>query len=103
MKAMALMAALCAAPAAALADCQTRGELQQTIERQWGEVTVGYGMRIDEEEAGDDAATVVEVWVGRAGTWTMTETHPDGLACVVAFGTNWVFVEQPWPDMGELN
>lgn len=102
MKTIAILAALCAAPAAAQEGCLQRGDQQEEIEQSWGEVTVGYGMRIDRMMDGGDG-TVLEVWVGRSGSWTITETHPNGRACIVAFGTDWVFVEQPWPEMGELN
>lgn len=100
MKAIALMAALCAAPAAAQDTCKYRGDLQEIIEHRWGEVTVGYGLRLDDAEDGD---TVIEIWVGRSGSWTITETHDSGRACIVAFGDSWVFIEQPWPEIGELN
>ena len=102
MKIIAILAALCAAPAAAQDACKQRGELQDTIEAEWGEVTVGYGMRVDKIEV-DGAATVIEVWVSRDGTWSLTETHANGRACLIAYGTNWVFVEQPWPEMGGFN
>lgn len=91
-----LMAALAAAPAAAGGlDCMPRGSAQGWLEQEYFEVTVGQGTTYG-------AGVVVEVWVSRAGTWSITETADDGLTCVVAFGEGWVFIEQPWPDMDEV-
>lgn len=94
MRAIALIAALCAAPAAAEEPlCVPRGDMQAALENEYGEVSVGYGL--------DHRDVIVEVWVSRAGTWTLLITRPDGSTCAVAAGIDWVFVEQPWPPMGE--
>ncbi|NCM96488.1 MAG: hypothetical protein AUK60_01455 [Rhodobacteraceae bacterium CG2_30_10_405] len=35
-------------------------------------------------------AQVMEIWSSpKTGTWTVLITHPDGISCVVASGTNW--------------
>ncbi|MEY4863786.1 MAG: hypothetical protein RLZ51_1881 [Pseudomonadota bacterium] len=94
MKAIALIAALCAAPAAAQdALCLQRGEMMTTLEGSFGQVSIGYG-----HERRD---AVVEVYVSARGTWTVLVTGPEGISCIAATGTDWVFVEQPWPGMGE--
>lgn len=94
MKAIALIAALCAAPAAAQEyPCMQRGDLQVLLEGTFGEVSVGHGY--------DPRGGIIEIWVSASGTWSLLVSTPDGRSCVLASGTDYVFVEQPWPPMGE--
>lgn len=94
MKALTLIAALCAAPA--FGDelpCGDRGVIVSMLENEYGEVSVGYGYEVRDG--------VVEIYVSRAATWSLIVTAPSGRSCIVAIGTDWVFVEQPWPNMDE--
>jgi hypothetical protein len=97
MKPIALMAALCAAPAAAQnAPCFGYADLMAALASGYGEVSVGYGL-ISPSNA------VMQLFVSESGTWTLVIVRPDGMACGVAAGDNWTFDEQPWPKAGELN
>lgn len=94
MRTIALMTALCAAPATATdLPCADRGVLMTLLETEYGEVSVGYGY-----ETRDG---VVEIYVSEDATWSLLVTTPNGRSCVIAMGTDWVFVEQPWPNMDE--
>lgn len=96
MRMIALAAALAGAPALAQdMPCADRGFIMEALEQRYGEVSVGYGY--------DPRNLVVEVYVSAEGTWTLLGVGPDGTACMLAAGTDWVFVEQPWPQRGELN
>ena len=34
-------------------------------------------------------AAVLELYVSEAGTWTVVQTRPNGLSCIMAAGDNW--------------
>lgn len=96
MRTIAILAALCAAPATAQdLPCADRGVVMEMLEEDYGEVSIGYGY---EHRDG-----VVEIYVSQAATWSLLVTTPNGRSCVIAMGTNWVFIEQPWPKLGEVN
>ena len=95
MRTIALIAALCAAPAGAQElDCAYRPAAVEVLTRDHGEVVVGYGLR-------HDGQFLVEAWVSESGSWTLTITGADGVLCVLLYGSDWVFNEQPWPNMDE--
>jgi hypothetical protein len=80
---------LLAAPAAAetpIAEvvCLPKGELKL---RMRGAEVVGAGLR--------DAETVLEVWAGPTGDWTLVQVHATGLACILAMGESWETVMPP--------
>jgi hypothetical protein len=96
MKAIALTAALCAGTAAANdLPCADRGVITTMLETEYGEVSIGYGYEVRD--------VVVEIYVSQGATWSLLVTTPNGRSCVIATGTDWVFIEQPWPKSGDLN
>ena len=94
MKIIAMIAALCAAPAFGQdMYCAQRGIVMDNLEQLFGEVSIGYGHEY--------RGAVIEVYVSRYATWTLVITRPDGISCELAGGTDWVFIEQPWPNLDE--
>ena len=82
------------APAQGMPEQRICEEYHKTKEllRGVGRVPIGYGL------AG--AAGVVEIYVGKDGTWTAININPYGVACLLALGSDWTFVETPWPAEG---
>lgn len=66
--------------------CSARPQIVDRLERQQGATLRATGLR--------DRGTVLEVWAGRDGGWTMVQTYADGRACIVAMGAAW---DQPAP------
>jgi hypothetical protein len=96
MKTIALIAACAALPAAAQEmPCESRSVVVELLAQNYGEVQVGYGF--------DPRGVIIEVFVSEAGTWSLLITDPLGKMCLLTAGTDWVFVEQPWPKFGEVN
>lgn len=94
MKTIAVMAALCASPAFAEDPvCGPHEIVSDQLAANYGEVSVGYGY--------DPRGFVVEVYVSKAGTWTVVGVEPDGRTCFLSAGTDWAFVEKPWPNNDE--
>lgn len=90
-----IFACLFASPAAAqTAPClPTHADAVAFLAQKYGEVPTGYGLA-------RDGASVIEVFVSRAGSWTIVRVLPDGKTCAIADGYGWVFVETPWPVEG---
>lgn len=91
---IALIAALfssAAAPAVAVVQCGPAEQVLTQLLEEYGEVPVGYGF---------SDGFVTQVMVSKEGTWTAIVVGPDGQACIVAAGTDWTFVEMPWPAEG---
>lgn len=63
--------------------CKTRDEVASILALQHGELPVSGGIH------GDDA--VLELFVSEGSkTWSIIITQPDGTACLVAAGTDWM-------------
>ena len=79
----AAMAACLALPAAAQsAGCAPREVVVDRLDRSYGEVYAGGGLQ--------GRSAMFEIWVSSEDkTWTILMTRPDGIACVVAAGTDW--------------
>jgi hypothetical protein len=97
-RALALLLALCAAPAFLQAlECADRATV---IER----LADGYGERRTAQALGETGG-LVEIYANwRSGTWTITVTAPGGPTCLVAQGTNWSPIAPPKtsPPKGDL-
>jgi len=80
--------ALClASPAAAFQPltevwCMDRADLVAKLTAQFQLVQVGQGMR--------DPESVMELWSGPKGDWTLVTSYANGRACVVSMGAAWV-------------
>jgi hypothetical protein len=81
------VAPLIAASAASAADpteqlCDKREKILQTLEHQYGELEVGYGVTMD--------GALLELATAKDGvTWTLVRTAPTGESCLVAAGQKW--------------
>ncbi|MBR9863016.1 MAG: hypothetical protein GYB24_06195 [Rhodobacteraceae bacterium] len=74
------MAAL--APPAAAAPCGPRAELVTYLAEKYQEVRRGAGL--------SSATRVVELWSStQTGSFSVLLSYPNGMACVLATGTNW--------------
>ncbi len=79
----------CATPALAespIAEvvCVQREELVRKLS---GASVSGSGLR--------DTETVLEVWTRPSGDWTLVQSYPDGMACILAMGEAWEAVVPP--------
>lgn len=79
----------CATPAVAKSPiaevvCVQRTELVQKLS---GASVSGAGLR--------DTETVLEVWTRPSGDWTLVQSYPDGMACILAMGEAWETVMPP--------
>ena len=68
--------------------CDSREILVQKLERSFGAVPQGRGLRGPE--------TVMEIWtVPSTGEWTMVQSYASGQACIVAMGEDWDVLQAP--------
>ena len=87
------VAPLIAASAASAADptetlCDKRETVMKTLERQYGELEVGYGVTMD--------GALIELATAQDGvTWTMIRTAPNGQSCLIAAGQKWAKAPEP--------
>ena len=80
--AIAAVIALTATPVHAQATCAARDTVVAKLQMDYGESLTGGGLQ--------SARQVMEVWAAPdTGTWTLLMTRADGIACVIASGTNW--------------
>lgn len=83
-----LALAVCVAPETAAAQgvqqpCGDRDAIVDKLTSKWGEAFMGGGLH--------SASSLFEVWMSaEKGTWTILRTEPNGRACVMATGTNWL-------------
>lgn len=77
---MKLVFAMIALGAPAFADtvCGSRDEVSRALSQTYGEQTRFTGL--------SDGGNLTELWVGRAGSWTVTMTTPEGVTCILAVG-----------------
>ena len=79
------LGALLALPTLAYAQstCGQREAIVERLTSKWGETFAGGGLQ--------NANSVFEIWMSvEKGTWTILRTMPNGTACVMAAGTNWL-------------
>lgn len=77
------LAGMGAAPTAqAQAPCGPRDIVVERLTNRYGETLTAGGLRSDTQ--------LLEVWAAaETGTWTVLMTRADGIACVLATGTEW--------------
>lgn len=79
-----LLAVAITTPTVAFAQshCGDRDVVTQRLAMNYGESFQGGGLR--------NAQAIFEVWTAEeTGTWTIIMTMPNGLACIMAAGTDW--------------
>ncbi len=79
---IALVGAFLCLPAVAWAQCLDREEAVRRLAADHGETVIGIG-------AHSKGLSVVEVYVGRKGSWTVLITYTNGRSCVAASGIDW--------------
>jgi hypothetical protein len=68
--------------------CDKRQVMLQTLEHDYGEVEIGFGVTVD--------GALVELATAKGGTtWTLMRTLPNGMTCLVAAGQNWAARIEP--------
>lgn len=67
-------------PAAAI-PCSPYDEIVERLKGKFQEKRLGFGL------IGNKA--VMEFYASKRGSWTIIVTRPNGIACVVAIGTDW--------------
>jgi hypothetical protein len=83
---MAVSAASAADPTEQL--CDKREKVLKTLESQYGELEIGYGVTMD--------GALLELAAAKDGvTWTLVRTAPNGTSCLVAAGQRWGNVPEP--------
>ncbi|MCP5367113.1 MAG: hypothetical protein H6907_20030 [Hyphomicrobiales bacterium] len=70
-----------AAPAQAQA-CAKREDIVKTLASQYGEARTARGVS-------QTANSLVELFTGPSGTWSLVVTGPTGISCLVSAGENW--------------
>lgn len=76
--------ALAALPASA-GNCAQRDRVVERLKSKYSESFAGGGL-----QASRTRSSVVEVWASKeTGTFTVILTTPEGMACIVATGTDW--------------
>ena len=67
------------------ANCAKRDAVVERLQSKYSESFAGGGL-----QATQTSQTMVEVWASeKTGTFTVILTTPEGLACIVATGTDW--------------
>lgn len=61
--------------------CRTHAEIEAKLLSDFGETKVGHGI------SGD--GSLVEVYAGPSGTFTVVKTSPGRVSCIVDFGESW--------------
>jgi len=69
--------------------CGPRAEIVARLGEGYGERPVGRGI--------SQGGTMVELLVGKDGSWTLLVTSPGGRACLVSAGEGWEAVALPEP------
>ncbi len=78
---LSLAALVACTPATAQMSCAPHDRIVAGLEQRYGEVRQGAGLRLGE---------MIELWASPEGTWTLVAVRADGLACIVADGTDWM-------------
>ena len=93
----AVLTCLWASGATAQPSCDERETVTGVLEKLFGEHQAGVGL-----SQKTSSALVYEIWVSeKTGTWTILQSTPGGISCVMANGVGWVEKEpQPQGDPG---
>ncbi|MCG7493910.1 hypothetical protein [Thalassobius sp. Cn5-15] len=68
--------------------CMTREVLIDNLSKRYGEDLLGRGLQTPQ--------TLLEIWSSDStGSFTIFVTNPDGQACIVATGKNWIGYDLP--------
>jgi len=90
-----VLAALLAAPPAVAqtaANCLPHDDMRLLLGRGWSEGRTSEALGLVTGTTG--SPLVFEVWSNAStGSWTLTTTSPDGMACIVASGIAWSAVD----------
>ena len=83
------IAALAFAPASAqgINRCGQRSGVVAGLERHYQEAQSALGLTAK--------GHLIEVFVGPSGSWTIIQTSPQGMSCIMATGSRWT--QQTWP------
>lgn len=69
--------------------CGNRNTVVQTLYNVYGELRLGAGLF---------SGTIIEIWFSKdTGTWTILRSYPNGVACIMAVGENWILNVPPVP------
>ena len=66
--------------------CSQRTELIEDLTKEYGEVIVAIGLT-------ERGAQVLEILVSPEGTWTTILSYPNGTACMLGSGTDWIMLK----------
>lgn len=91
----ALLALTCTAAAAS--NCAPSEAVEMRLASLYAEVPVGAGMKRDHF----NRQTVVRLWVSEKGTFTITETSPQGVTCVLMAGREFYLGPPDFPKPGD--
>ncbi len=79
-----LLAFIVATSVAVIGACGPRGVMVEKLARVYGEVSQGGGL------TNGRLIVLVELYVNKeTGTWTLVQTYPSGIACIMVAGNNW--------------
>ena len=82
-------AVLISLPAQAAGNCAKRDTVVERLQSRYSETLAGGGLHESR-----NSQMMVEVWASQeTGTFTVILTSPEGMACVVATGTDWYQTE----------
>ena len=71
-----------------LSQCMPRPDLIKTLAKQHNEHRIGQGLVSD---------YIMEMTLSNDGAWTVYLVRVDGLACIVASGSDWQFIPEEQP------
>lgn len=75
--------------AAVLAACQPTAEAHKQLEQQFNEQRISASLNVK--------GNILEVWSSPTGSWTALITKPDGMSCVLDYGTGVATFPMPKP------
>lgn len=81
----------------AIANCGPSEQIEMRLAAIFSEVPVGAGMKRDQFHR----TTVVRLWVSEKGTFTITETSPQGITCMLMSGREFYLGPPDFPKPGD--
>ena len=69
--------------------CGPSGDMRERLKRDHRATLTATGLRSPE--------SVIEVWTGEEGNWTLVMAYSDGRRCIVAMGESWELTLPPNP------
>lgn len=70
-----------------MARCLKRSDLAERLQSGFHEISTAHGISAD--------GTLLELFVGPEGTFTAAKIMPNGIACIVDFGSDWQTLLRP--------